>query len=434
MLKIFSLLVLFSFSLFSWEAHYLLTYQALKSFKPISSAETIAPESLESFVQAEKLGLVNLLNQIELVAKENPSYPPLPSELFFTGTNKNYDLAKQFLMALRLNPDVNALYILEPKSQKPHFLTTEVSDLPLSTLTEHAGKDLRKILPGQKVSPLAIVATGSEEPDHGLDFNLWSDNKSWYKDFYNFGAQPFGNPLLSFGSQAPFHMGFFHETPILYVAGAFLKRCYPEYRITQFTMLSRFAFATGHPYWGYRFLGNALHYLQDLTQVYHSRVAPDMSVPKLIGINLLAIMGFDKLKRNTTQILSNKHLGFESYQLGLIQNALQNQNESAILKSLADESIDKNYRPFSHSYARKVVAKEAYDRAAHVDELIKKALPAYLLDPKVNFVIKDGPDLFLEVKKNPNEANAALDQELITLMGSFGAHTRKLVAYVLGSY
>lgn len=206
------------------------------------------------------------------------------------------------------------------------------------------GKALKKVAPGQKLSASEILASGSKEPDQGMDFDLWKNNNSRFGALYNFGEQPFGNPLLSFGTQAPFHMGFYHEPALLYRAGDFLKRCYPEYRIMQFMALSRFAFASNHPYWGYRFLGMADHYLQDLTQFYHARVAPDMSLPKLIGINLLAMVGFDQFKRDTTQLLTNKHLGLENYQYGSIKAALAAPNaNSKILKALQDQSSDSGY-------------------------------------------------------------------------------------------
>lgn len=431
------LLSLVSVQLFGWESHYLLTYQALRGVAQISEEETIIPESLDSFVKAESLGLVNLFPQIEL-SNNNRSLVALPKELHFSGqAKKELSLTKQFLMALRVNPDIDyPIFILDVglKSKKEQFSLEEKKNLPLSTLAKlNSGRDLKKVLPGQKLSPLAIIATASEEPDHGLDFNLWSDNGAWYKDLYNFGKQPFGNPNLSFSSQAPFHMGFFHESFWLYAAGPFLKRCYPEYRINQFTMLARFAFATGHAYWGYRFLGLALHYLQDLTQVYHSRVSPDQSTAKLIGINFLAIMGMGHLKQNTTQILSNKHLGLESYHLGSIKNAL-NKASSPLLNALSDQSGDQDYGPFSSTYARQVVAKEAYAKAELIDELAKKALPTYLLDPKVHFNSDHTRDLFIEVKNKPTNHSEDLDRELIKLMRSFGSHTRKLVRYVQGVY
>ncbi|MBI3557186.1 MAG: hypothetical protein HY074_13060, partial [Deltaproteobacteria bacterium] len=42
-------------------------------------------------------------------------------------------------------------------------------------------------------------------------------------------------------------------------------------RAQLFYRLALIAFAVDEPYWGYRFLANALHYVQDMTQVFHAK-------------------------------------------------------------------------------------------------------------------------------------------------------------------
>jgi asparagine synthase (glutamine-hydrolysing) len=54
-----------------------------------------------------------------------------------------------------------------------------------------------------------------------------------------------------------------------------------------------FAFKTGHPYWGYRFLGWGLHYVGDLSQPFHSRVLPNYSTLGMLWIYFKSILGFD---------------------------------------------------------------------------------------------------------------------------------------------
>src|SRR5262249_49886551 len=125
---------------------------------------------------------------------------------------------------------------------------------------------------GELASARQIVATAADEPDYGTDIGLWSDNGTPYGALYGFGKQPFGNPKIEFSSQAPFHMGIYHEAKIVYLAAGFLKHTYPEMRIHQARSLARYAFASGHDYWGWRFTGWALHYIQDLTQPYHSTI------------------------------------------------------------------------------------------------------------------------------------------------------------------
>lgn len=436
---IFCLLILQNQQLLSWEYHYLLTYESLKEMPGLDQETTIEAETLDSFVEKEQTGLISVLKQTEALSKRSlMHYPPLPEQLFFKADKNNkHSLTKQFLMSLRLNPDIAyPLFVLQKplgsKNNYRAFSKDEIKEAPLSTLaTIESGQALRKIMPREKLSALEIIASATEEPDHGMDFNLFEDNKSWYGAIYNFGKQPFGNPQLSFGTQAPFHMGFYHEPKILYMAGEFIKHCYPELRINQFMALSRFAFATKHPYWGYRFLGLAQHYLQDLTQIYHARLAPGSNTVKLLGINLMAMAGIKRPKEETIQILSNKHLGLENYQLGSMQHALMNTFESPLLTALKDQSNDLSYGSFSDSYARMVIAKEAYDASSKIDDLVLAALPKRFLDPSFNF---DGngqhTNLFIELNKMPTNNKTKLDQALFSMMRSFGAHTRQSLRFI----
>jgi hypothetical protein len=87
-------------------------------------------------------------------------------------------------------------------------------------------------------------------------------------------------------------MGFYHQARVLYWAAPFVGRTYPLLRVHQFLGLAELAFRTGHPYWGWRFTGNAAHYVQDLTQPYHASLLPGVSTLRMLGINLLARYGF----------------------------------------------------------------------------------------------------------------------------------------------
>ena len=99
---------------------------------------------------------------------------------------------------------------------------------------------------------------------------------------YGFGPQPFGDARFPYSSQAPFHMGFFHESAVVYAAAGFLQRSWPDWRAYQYMGLARLAFATGHPYWAYRFLGWGLHHVQDLTQPYHAKPLPGVELASLL--------------------------------------------------------------------------------------------------------------------------------------------------------
>jgi len=284
---------------------------------------------------------------------------------------------------------------------------------------------LEKIDPGQKVSALEILVAASEEPDHGLDVGLWQDNKTWYGAQMGLGTQPFGNPTLWYSSQAPFHMGFFHESVILYWAAGWISRCYPEYRIDIFQRLSRLAFSTGHPYWGYRFLGWSLHTIQDLTQPYHATLAPGVSLPKLLWISLLEIIGIKKPAEDMRQLLTNRHLALENYQF----ESMRARTNNRLLAALSDTSPDQQYRSYDSLYPRDVITTQAHSHAAEVDLLLTKALPrSYVNEPSYEFTGTDPSINLLEIShKHDHEAANMLDDAFLSLMRAFGTHTRNVV-------
>ncbi len=119
-------------------------------------------------------------------------------------------------------------------------------------------------MPGETVSPSQVFATFSDEPDWGMDQNLYPIRE------YGYGPAPFGAETGK-SSQAPFHMAFLHENPIVTALVPDLRRSFMEQRIRVSFALARTAFAHRVDYWGWRFAAWAAHYLQDLTQPYHAR-------------------------------------------------------------------------------------------------------------------------------------------------------------------
>lgn len=72
-----------------------------------------------------------------------------------------------------------------------------------------------------------MIASANDEPDFGMDIGLFADNGTDFGQRYGFGQQPFGNPNLDYGSQAPFHMGFYHLDWLTRTAQPSLLRTYP---------------------------------------------------------------------------------------------------------------------------------------------------------------------------------------------------------------
>jgi hypothetical protein len=288
---------------------------------------------------------------------------------------------------------------------------------------------------GEPVPVLDVVASASDEPDHGFDINLWDDNGTAWGRAYGFGRQPFGNPRAENSTQAPFHMGFFHEADIVYRLAGFLKRTYPEYRVHLYRTLAVEAFRSGHPYWGWRFTGWALHYVQDLTQPYHSQALPGVSVASLLWANALDQVGLHGAKNDAVQLVTNRHFALENFQFHAMKSDYEVAHfDAPMLAALRDRSSDAALGPWRDSALRDEVARAAAAAAEATDTLLTASVPArYVSDPHVVFSEAGGgaPDLNEALHVRAPAQRGALAQGVARLMREFGAQSRRMVASVL---
>lgn len=425
----------------AWSNHALASYRAFEGMPEVAQAAPVVAEPLETFLAAQAQPIAALLARQDAWAQAHIAhYPPLPAPLRFDAQVAQQGpqaLRKAFLTALRVSPESRlALYVQpDPWSTAPQaepLAQDTVNALPARE-KEGGQHHFVRLLPGETVAPLAVLASASDEPDYGMDLNLWEDNPSPWGPRYGFGKIPFGNPNLAFSTQAPFHMGFFHESPVIYMAAGFLKRTYPLLRIQQYRGLSELAFRNGHPYWGWRFAGLALHYVQDLTQPYHASLAPGFSAARLIGINLLSVLGMPGAKNDMVILLSNRHFVLERYESQMIQAAAKVRQPSSVENALHDTGTDAGYPAWSDLYARDTVARQAHDLGVTVTEQMLATVPVgYVNDPGFDFGLhaKD-IDLMAEVARQGDAPKAALESTIATLMRNAGAHSRNLVRGIL---
>ncbi|MBK9500535.1 MAG: phospholipase [Leptospiraceae bacterium] len=311
--------------LFAWTDHTLGTYPALANMPEVKDSKPVQVESFEDFLKKESQGLAVLMKEQEDFARANiQNYPPKPDSILFDPNDKQ-NIRKNFLMAMRLNPNIPLAYYIQ---ELPGTNVSKAESFPIEKISVY--KDIsffnrmtyRALKPKANVSPLAVLATAADEPDYGHDIGLYEDNEveagkgviTEQGKIYGFGQQPFGDKRFEYGSQAPFHMGFYHEAGIVYAAGGFIKRTLPEYRMNQYLSLARFAFKTGHPYWGYRFTGWGLHFVQDLTQPYHTTLIPGVGAPRMLLINIISKFGLDGAKNGMIKRVADRHTAIEHYQ------------------------------------------------------------------------------------------------------------------------
>jgi hypothetical protein len=428
----------------AWSNHALCTWPALEAVPEIAGHAPVAVETLESFLQAEGAAIARLLQAEEAWARRSvPAYPPRPEALAFDPQGAAPDeLVRRFIAAVRINPASKLPLFLQLRPGQDAASRTRLAEAdvtPLKTKESSKFDAFVALRPGEMVAVIDVIATATDEPDYGLDIGLWADNGTPHGARYGFGKQPFGNPAVEFSSQAPMHIGFFHEAGIVYQAAPFLKRTYPEYRIHLWRALAEHALRTGHPYWGWRFAGWALHYLQDLTQPYHARVLPGVGTARMLGINALDIVGISGPKDRAITFVSNRHLALENVQMRWLRaaHATPRPDTQPALQALRDTRADAA-SPWQERSPREVVAREAHAQADATDAAVASSLPAkYTSDPAYTFgVTETGLDLYAQLSAARPAAAAAsapalAGQAIAPLLQRFGVHTRNFVRSLL---
>ncbi|MFZ5629395.1 MAG: phospholipase [Spirochaetota bacterium] len=405
-------------SVHPWSNHYLFNREALAALPEIADAPKVKVESLEDFLLKEQAGVSELLAKVEKEAKESyAKKAPLPEALAFKGGDAS-NIRANFLRAIRINPGTPLGYFLQQLPGKK--LPGKPADP--NKVSIFGEKDLKRkyiyyqVKQGDMVSPLEVLAAAGDEPDFGIDINLFVDNNEKFSQDYGFGNQSFGNPKLYYGTQAPFHIGYYHESGIIFMAAGFLKRTYPRYRVHQFMNLARYAFKTGHPYWGYRFLGWGLHYVGDLTQPYHARVLPNYGTMGMLWINTKAMIGFPKSKDEAIDRITARHTAIEEYHFSVMAGAYaQNNLEHPFLQNLRNTGKDTGYGTYNDDYIVEKITEESYDISDKIDTLIDEA---NLLQG-----FSEG-NVLPEINK---AALAELDKVLAAHMQGVGAHLRNYV-------
>lgn len=132
---------------------------------------------------------------------------------------------------------------------------------------------------GEKVKASDILINYSDEPDWDLDTNLELNKLQ----------------ALTGGSQGYRHMYFS-------VFGGLLKAGDAPKRTNHFFEMSKIAFGKDDDYWGFRFAARAIHYLEDVSQPYHTYPAPlDVLFKKFFNVKKLTVL------------VTNAHYGYEDF-------------------------------------------------------------------------------------------------------------------------
>ena len=427
-----TLLILQSTVVHAWSDHASLAWPLLRVMPEVQNAEPLRVETLSEFVVAERTAIAELLAQHEDWALQNlEHYAALPTELVFDPAAADADLEIAFLNAIRINPTrsyqpYRQLMSFEPKTAQETLIAVSELTFLQGTIASNDSRYV-SLASGDFVSAAAVVSTASDEPDFGLDIGLYADNGTEHGKRYGFGNQPFGNPNLEYGSQAPFHMGFYHLDWLTSLAQPGLLQTYPLYRTELYRKLAVLAFSTGHDYWGWRFMGWGLHYVGDLAQPYHAVPLPDTGILESLWIVATGKTG------EALQLVSNRHGVIEAFQKAIVAQALVRQDwTQSTLQEVARLSPS---AAWAQNTLIDELTQDSAAGAAGLDRaLVKYAPPKLVSDPAFEF--SQSPEeaaILAAIAAQGDDAEAGLTASLNQQMQRFSFFAQAWIRGILNS-
>ena len=400
----------------AWSDHASLLWPMVRTV-PELMEPGLRAQSLDAFLDAEAEGLETFLADWEKRARaQSDVYAPRPDALRFSAAAP--DRRAAFLAAIRVNPTLSyPLYRQDTVEDEP--AASPLSWSSLSFLAAHPAARYRVLAPGEPVAPAHVIASASDEPDFGMDIGLFEDSGTAFGKRYGFGAQPFGNPNLDYGSQAPFHMGFYHLDWLTRTAQPDLLRTYPAWRVSLFGALARFAFARGHDYWGWRFSGWALHYIGDLTQPYHAQPLPGVGTLKALWLVLRGRTA------EAIQLVSNRHGVIESYQYQRVQADLSKRDWQTPLMAVLAASAP--VPTWEEGTLIDTLARESVAAGAELDAALLAHAPArFVADPAFEWTGSgEEPHVLASIERQGSAQ--AMDAVLLRQMARFSRFARSWV-------
>jgi hypothetical protein len=213
---------------------------------------------------------------------------------------------------------------------------------------------------------------------------------------------------------------------LLYSVAPWARRSMVRARYYQFSTLASLALRTGHDYWGWRFTGLALYYLQNLTHPYFARLAPGESSVALVGYHTLARLGMPALRKDRIRSISNQRVALTGVQAALV---------SSSKSALQAQDQDANYPEWSNNYLSDVVSAQAAELADAAHQVLLDNLPAeWLVRPAIDLQLQDANMRLLPEMLKQDEGRRARLQVLNNeIMRNFGAHSRNAVRAIVRS-
>lgn len=401
----------------AWGEHYLLSDRAFTNPGVAYVEDKVAVEPLDAFLTSQAPALEKLFDDY---------YAWLGSTGSTRFKAQRFDAANptlaSFLTAARLNPETGFALVnrVMPGAEatrpvvEPSTVWSGLSPKPPMPM-------VFEDVTGQEVSGRSVLSTFADEPDWQMDRNLWAIES------YGYGKQPYGKADGE-GTKAPFHVQFMHENGLVRKFAPEMTQGMMLDRVELYVRLSRLAFASGHPYWGYRFAAWGTHYIQDLAQPYHARAVPYAGT--FYYLRFAVSPRKDAIKTKTTAKVTNHHLLYEDFvAYGLMRSFVKPDMTTQMLSAYLASGDTVYAEVDSASELMAVVSLAAAGHGPGIDRALSRAYPPEMVkDP--SWDIEKDPNYSVQVafdKVDPERGELLLEETGVDFEAA-GIASRTLLA------
>jgi hypothetical protein len=348
------MLPLVAVAAFAWDTHSLVTDRALAR-PDVALPDAVPVEPIEALLAAP--GLAAVFDGFDTWEFDRGSTR-------YAATTLTEPTWSGFLAATRLNAKAPLPYVQVLLPDVPHP-GGELGIRDVSAVVDPmVPLDMVYVPAGPTMSARAILDTYCDEPDWGMDRELFAIPA------YGYGEQPYGRATGD-SSIAPFHLEFDHENGLVRAFAPQLTEGMAKDRVELFVRLSRFAFASGHPYWGWRFAAWATHYVEDLAQPYHSKALP--SVGGGYYWRYVVSPAKTRMQEKATQWATNRHGLYEGFVSWELQQSYLDDDPARDALAARLSGGDATWGAKDGTALVDAVTTEAADHARVIDETIAKA-------------------------------------------------------------
>ena len=256
-----------------------------------------------------------------------------------------------------------------------------------------------------------LLGPATDDPDLGMDRDLSA------------AFDPSGDRRTMGGETGPASQGFRHMyfggwSPLKPLATFQVppraQGQAPE-RAELIALKARQLIRSGDVLWGFRVLGWAMHYVQDLSQPFHAAQIPNLRmVPWYVALRWPPREAYSDLVRETTRSIANFHRGYEGYVLQRIREGNTSPFADCLKNPAAYATLTYDHRRQSPRELALEVSESSITRARETGAAVLELLGGHLRGPAFDLANGKGTLDFADLAIRPDLMNQRVRLEKVT--------------------